>query len=139
MRVIIWHNITTDDQGRPLGMLDGYKHGHILVPVASYEAEGTDAELLASAFQIFNVGDDPDFGEPNPLAQLYRLRGNRSLSVGDVVSFTEEEQTRWHACARFGWDSFVPRPEFFGIGADRPGSKSLDRNDIGTVPGEDWR
>ncbi|HEY0697395.1 MAG TPA: hypothetical protein VGD43_06255 [Micromonospora sp.] len=45
--------------------------------------------MLSDVYRLFNVGHDPQFGTPDPRAVVYRERGNRSLSVGDVVALNE--------------------------------------------------
>ncbi len=77
------------------------------------------ASIAAGAFEIFNVGDDPAFGEPDPRAVEYRKRGNRSLSVGDVVQVGDV----WLACASAGWD-VIEAPEW--VVMDTHGSGPID-------------
>lgn len=79
--------------------LRGYDPGHQLVEVAAYLAKSDGMKVLDDAFQIFNVGDNPSFGTPDPRAVAYRLRGNRSLSVGDVVAVDD----RFFTCSHLGW------------------------------------
>lgn len=69
--------------------------------VFRYETDVED-DLVAceEAFHLFNVGDDPTFGEPDPRALEYRSKWLRSLSVGDVV----EIDGRRHRCASMGWE-----------------------------------
>jgi hypothetical protein len=85
-----------------LAMAFGYATGQPVVEVARYDdAESENAEAaLHRAFQIFNVGDDPEFGPVDPRAVAFRERGNRSLSVGDLV----ELDRTMYACGRDGWD-----------------------------------
>ncbi len=86
MHVRIYHNVSQDELGRSLSMLDGYTEGDPLVLVAEYDAPTfSTAGAIDAAWRVFNVGDDPEFGIPDPTAVEYRKRGNRSLSVGDVV------------------------------------------------------
>lgn len=108
--VRIYHNIALDRAGRHPGMLDGYVIGQPLVLVAQYDAdEGRMvSDTLTKAYDLFNIGDDPAFGTPDPRAVAYRAAGNRSLSVGDVV----QVGGRWFACARRGWE-FTAAPEWF--------------------------
>lgn len=105
MQVHIFHNVTRDGFGRPIGILDGYQPGHDLAEVFAYDTDRTDPYAEAqNAFFLFNVGDDPSFGEPKPLALDYRAKGLRSLSVGDVVVVGDVAL----ACASFGWDAVQP-------------------------------
>lgn len=101
MRVTIFHNEARDALGRPLGILDGYQPGHPMREVFTYDA-GEPApldQIAETAFMLFNVGDDPTFGTPDPTAVAYRARNLRSLSVGDVVVIAG----RAVACASHGW------------------------------------
>jgi hypothetical protein len=82
-----FHNVRTDEAGRLVGMLDGYTEGDPVVLVFTAELPaGPSREALAEAvYRLLNVGDDPEFGQPDPRAVEYRKRRNRSLSVGDLV------------------------------------------------------
>ena len=81
MKVRVFHN--TDAK---FG-LRGYQHGDRLTVVVVYDDEGANDAMAAlnRAWTLFNVGDDPAFGEPSPVALDYRRRRNRSLCIGDVV------------------------------------------------------
>jgi hypothetical protein len=109
-RIRVYHNVARDPAGRPLGMLDGYAPDHPVALVAELHLPTTGvapmdaASTLATVFRLFNVGDDPEFGTPDPHAIEYRSRGNRSLSVGDVVAVGD----RHFACARISWDPIDP-------------------------------
>lgn len=102
MQVTIFHNITRDGLGRPLGIIDGFQPEHDVVRVFSYETALTEPVAAAEeAFHLFNVGEDPDFGVPSPIALAYRAKGLRSLSVGDLVRVGVST----FACASYGWDA----------------------------------
>lgn len=105
MNVTIYLNTSTDEHGRSLGRMDGYQPTHTLTKAYQMVADPfgtTDLDVLRVVFDVFNVGDDPDFfNPPSPHAIEYRKAGNRSLSVGDVVVL----DGRAYACARFGWDT----------------------------------
>lgn len=91
--VRIYHNIADDH-------FFGYQTGHPIVLVCTLrQAAASDEVILEQMFHLFNVGDDPDFGTPDPRAVEYRRRRNRSLSVGDVVDIAG----RLYACAGTGW------------------------------------
>ncbi len=140
MRVTVWHNIGTDRKGRKLGF-DGYHDGHPLVPVFQEEyavpLSVTREMTLEAYFHLFNVGDDPAFGEPDPRAITYRANRNRSLSVGDVISLTapvpsinpgvQLYATTWFACQSSGWEQ-VPAPHATAIGANTSGTTSVARD-----------
>jgi hypothetical protein len=105
MKINVYHNVAQDYAGRPLGMLDGYEITHELALVATVQVaeergvQYADSEHAEAMFHLFNVGDDPEYGTPDPIAQEYRFRGNRSLSVGDVV----EIDGRAYAVGRVGY------------------------------------
>lgn len=66
----------------------------------------TDIAVAERAFRLFNVGDDPDFGLVDHRAREYRDRGNRSLSVGDIVAV----DGRYYTCTASGWRPITPPP-----------------------------
>jgi len=69
----------------PSVYLDGYHPGQRMRLAISYEsALGEDLDVCEEAFELFNVGDQPEYG-PNPIALRYYAAGNRSLCIGDVV------------------------------------------------------
>jgi hypothetical protein len=116
IKVLVHHNVATDEQERPLGMLDGYAARHPTMLVATFTADEPADDLAAceQAFRLFNVGDDPEFGQPDLRAVDYRQRGNRSLSVGDVVEIRDDAGHRYYACARTGWQPIAPPIEVWG-------------------------
>ncbi|GAC1527411.1 MAG: hypothetical protein NVS3B1_17670 [Marmoricola sp.] len=85
----VFHNVAKDAEGRPLGFF-GYQPSQALVEVAHVDVGGIEVNggglygALDRVFYLLNVGDDPEFGTPDPQAVAYRARRNRSLSVGDV-------------------------------------------------------
>lgn len=104
MHVTILHNAATDEQGRPMGFHDGYLPHHELKRVFAFtlEREGHPADdtyVLGNVYHLFNVGDDPEWGEPSPIAVAYRAKRLRSLSVGDVVIL----DGRAYQCDHSGW------------------------------------
>lgn len=127
--VQVFHNVTTDEQGRPLGMLVGYQLGHEVVHVATLtlDLDTTDPQpALNQTFELLNVGDDPDFhNPPHPQAVAYRQRRNRSLSVGDVA----EVAGMFYSCESAGWK-------------ERPAPTIVTRTAYGTTPliehGDGW-
>lgn len=132
MKITVFHNVSTDEHGRLVGMLDGYQPGHALVPVAEYVRDVPDTtdfhelrKAAEEAYHVFNVGDDPDFGTPDERALVYRRRGNRSLSVGDVVRVDAGLGDAYLACASVGWVT-IPAPEFFAVECKRHGTTSLE-------------
>jgi hypothetical protein len=98
--VTVWHNVATDAQGRPAGMLHGYQPGHPVIRVFAYQADpaGCSPEAIAEeAFAICN-GHPRDAGGED-LSRRYYQRELRSLSVGDIVSVGEVPL----AVGRAGW------------------------------------
>jgi hypothetical protein len=126
VRVTVWHNIATDVAGRAIAAMDGYQPGHPLTPVAGWDVPADTSPLaaLAETFAVLNVGDDPAFGTPDPRAQQYRARHNRSLSIGDVVQIGDT----WVAVAREGFTT-IPAPQYFALDARRPGTTPLTAGD----------
>lgn len=105
MNITVLHNTHEDHHF-------GYRPGHPLTVVAEYDtvpdtnAFVADMVACEEAFRLFNIGDDPTFGEPSEIAVQYRRRRNRSLSVGDVVVVG----TNAYAVASFGFDPITVDP-----------------------------
>ena len=79
--VTIWHNVARDGEGRPTGMLDGYRPGDPVVRVFTYQADpaGRDPEQIAEeAFAICN--GHPSGASGAGLSRRYYQRELRSLS-----------------------------------------------------------
>jgi hypothetical protein len=106
--IAFYHN--ADSQFLP------YETGHTLTKVISHRRHmlaGTTPEQVAGwAFHVFNADLDDlessrgktDTGEVDfLLACTYRLLRRRSLSVGDVIAVTADENTTWLACYPTGW------------------------------------
>lgn len=71
------------------GHFFGYRpeHAPALRRAFQYGTSADTVDLaLAESFDLLNIGDDPMYGDPDQRAVTYRLLGNRSLSVGDVIS-----------------------------------------------------
>lgn len=91
--------------------LRGYQAGNTVTEVFAYDETDLDAEiddlaLAERAFELLNIGDDPSFGTPDQRAVDYRGRGNRSLSVGDVIAIDE----RFWSCDSVGWRELDEQP-----------------------------
>lgn len=127
--VRVYHGIATDDQGRSIGMVDGYRDGHPVVLVFTHRIEGrSHAYVLQELYRLLNVGDDPEFGTPDPAAVEYRQRGNRSLSMGDVIEIDDT----FYAVRDTAWEQLAERP--FVVATSRPGSRPVPAADVPAVP-----
>jgi hypothetical protein len=124
----VFHNLSDR------AMLSGYL-GQPAVEVLTYHEPPTartcDVDLVESAFQLCNVGDDPEFGDPDQRAIRYRNRGNRSLSIGDIVAV----DGRFYACQRIGWRRITEPKQ---LHERRHGTTPLHRDQL-PVPGTDPR
>ncbi|MFC7530199.1 hypothetical protein [Actinoplanes sp. GCM10030250] len=113
--IAIYHNV--DTQFLP------YEPDHTLTKVITHRrhlpADTTPEQIGSWAFHIFNTDLDDlqasrgktDAGEVDfLLACTYRLLRRRSLSVGDVIAVTTDENTTWLACDPAGWRR-ITRPE----------------------------
>jgi hypothetical protein len=88
-------------------MFDGYQDGNPVVLVAQFESpDGDHMALLERAWFTYNVGHEPEFGEPQVEAIQYRRRLNRSLSIGDVVQI----DGAWYECCTMGWEHLNKPP-----------------------------
>lgn len=105
----VWVRVFHNNHARG-AFLRGYEPGQTVTEVFTYTTRPTgdthDHVLADEAFELFNIGDDPAFGIPDPRAMDYRARGNRSLSVGDVVAI----DGRFHSCDSGGWHELVEQP-----------------------------
>ena len=129
MRIRVFHNTDRD------AMLFGYTTGQPVVEVYAYDDDtaASHEEALETAFMLFNIGDDPDFGTPRPDARAYRARHNRSLSVGDVAAC----DGAFYACALAGWQPIDAPPV---VVRAQPGTTPLaastDDRDADTEPAD---
>lgn len=99
MLIRIYHNGARDEEGRNLGFF-GYKPEHPMVLVFAYVIPELDPGLaIEEAFHTFNVGEDD-------LAQAYRARRLRSLSVGDIVAV----DGKFYSCENAGWITHDTQP-----------------------------
>lgn len=107
MKVTVYHNVALDDAGRHLGILDGYQPDHPVTPVLATELpEGDAIAVCDELYRLLNIGDDPNFGAPDPRALEYRMRGNRSLSIGDLARLDGQ----FHALTADGWQPLAAEP-----------------------------
>jgi hypothetical protein len=95
---------------------DPYQPDHrvVLVYRGHVPAGTADIDACELVFELLNIGHDADYSEPNPDAVAYRARGNRSLSVGDLVSV----DGRWFSCGRFGWSLLEAEPLVVAVRVD---------------------
>lgn len=84
MIVQVFHNVARDEHGRSTAMMDGYTDGDPVVHVATMAvADGAPEVMAEDVYFITNMGDP----NSDSRAEVYRAARNRSLSVGDVVTF----------------------------------------------------
>jgi hypothetical protein len=110
VRVRVFHNT------RHIAMAFGYVDTDSFVEVYDYDEPtvmpGTsDEQIVDRVFELFNVGDDPTYGEPDHRAVEYRDRRNRSLSKGDAIAI----DGRFYVCASSGWTP-IPKPQLAASG-----------------------
>jgi len=116
-KVTIYHN----DESRFMP----YEDGHRLTATVSHWCDRPDAapQMLANwAWHVFNA--DLDMLENNRttrdgeadflLACVYRLLHLRSLSVGDVIEISTDQDHWWLACEPDGWRHITPPANVHG-------------------------
>jgi hypothetical protein len=93
-------------------LLDGFTEGDAVTLVAQFELdlkEGPTGDLACHCvFGLLNIGNDPDFGPTSPDAVAYFTRGNRALSVGDVIEFPRGPFAGFYAVDRLGFRRIEP-------------------------------
>lgn len=110
-------------------MVSGYCPGDAVTEVFRYESRNTDGHPLPHAYDLCNVGDDPEFCDPpDSRAVDYRRRKNRSLSVGDVVAIADGDGERWYAVASVGFDTLDTPPVVRG--QQRFGTTPYDAREV---------
>ena len=142
-QVTIFHNVNPRDASlglnRSLVAADnerGYERvttpcSHKLVPVLTFGWESDREPDLDKMFRWFNIGADPTEAEAiKLLVAEYRIRRNRSLSVGDVIQVGD----KFYACASAGWDE-VPANEL-ALLTNRLAAAEAVREAYGFKPGE---
>lgn len=98
----VFHN-----NNAPTSITNGYEPGQAVTEVFTYVEDSVDDRvLLGRAFDLFHIGHDPEFGTPDGQAVEYRDRGNRPLSVGDVVAIND----RFYTFDRVGCPQVIERP-----------------------------
>ncbi len=92
MRASIYHNIARDGHSQMINF-GGYRPGHPLVHVLDADVEppsGSTSTMIAeSIYAACNLAPEDVTGRLRTLATGYRHRGQRSLSVGDIVCVGE--------------------------------------------------
>lgn len=124
--VRVFHNNNPRD-----GMVFGFRPTDSVTEVFRYRIEDesrfkTELDIPEHVYAMFNVGHDPEITNPvDPQAVVYRLRGNRSLSIGDIVSLVDDTDTaRYYAVAAFGWDLLTTPPRVDN--QEQPGTTPWD-------------
>jgi hypothetical protein len=119
----VWVRVFHNNQRAQGAFLRGYEPGQTITEVFTYttrpQGDTPDHVLADEAFDLFNIGDDPDFGTPDPRAVDYRGRLNRSFSVGDVLAI----DGRFYSCDSSGWRELTEAPPVEQITA--PGTTPL--------------
>lgn len=120
----VWVRVFHNNEHARGVFLRGYEAGQTITEVFTYAArpqgDTADHVLADEAFELFNIGDDPDFvATPDPRAVDYRGRLNRSLSVGDVLAI----DGRFYSCDSSGWRELTEAPPVEQITA--PGTTPL--------------
>jgi hypothetical protein len=100
--VRVFYNTTRDSEGRPVGIMDGWKHGrdmsgHTFDLVHTYE-DGwslTPEDAAEFAFRLLNVVDG---------TELPVKLGVRSMSTGDAVTVTTSSETFTLVCRNAGFE-----------------------------------
>jgi hypothetical protein len=111
--VTVFHNTTESEHWL------GYRPGHRLVAVVSYEDAGLDLDLCERAYRRFNEDLENLSGPDLEIARRYRTARNRSLSVGDVIAIKDAKGVRWYCCAMAGWTPIkAPMNEALSAKAD---------------------
>ncbi|WP_067484216.1 hypothetical protein [Actinomadura hibisca] len=112
--VHVFHNLTYPSS-RPYfsGYLSGDPAVHVFTTTAP---RGSDhLEVCKDMYRLLNVGDDPEFGTPDPRAIHYRDQGHRSLSLSDLVCVDGS----WYSCESSGFSKAEP-PRVIEEPADEP-------------------
>jgi hypothetical protein len=79
--VTVFHNVARDGDGRPTGMLDGYRPGDPVVRVFTYQADPAGRSPEEIAEEAFAIGNGhPRDADGEELARRYYERELRSLS-----------------------------------------------------------
>lgn len=122
--VRVFLNENAFDRERPFSA-DGFQRGDKLRLAVQYDTSDVDQYPTYQAdvaFHLFNEGDPADLR-----VHYYRAKGNRSLSVGDVVQVGDVLYT----CERIGWR--VVACEWFA-NCERPAIGTRDNPVLGQVP-----
>lgn len=117
VRVRVFHNT------RHTAMAFGYVDTDSFVEVYAYDEPAvtpvtSDEQIAERVFELFNIGDDPTYGEPDHRAVEYPVRRNRSLSKGDAIAI----DGRFYVCASSGW---TPIPKLQLAASGQHGSTPL--------------
>ena len=119
-----FHNLTAAEQHRyPCEYMPGDRAVQVFATPAPDGAE--HLAICEALWRLLNIGDDPDFGTPDPRAVAYRQRGNRSLSAGDLGCIGSGA---WYAAAaRAG---FTPVPAPLLVTEQQPGTAPYEGTDL---------
>lgn len=96
----VYLNTSTDEHGRSLGTMDGYRADHTFrlggqysIPELLVQWSSSEKGMMRLAehvFEVFSVGNDPEF-YPVAIPEIveYFAAGNRCISVGDLILIGE--------------------------------------------------
>jgi hypothetical protein len=98
----------------------GYRATDTVCEVFAYPVRDGDGHPLHNAFDMIEIGRRRGSSETDDRALAYATRGNRSLSIGDLVGVESRDgQTRWYAVGKAAFwlpldrqPRFVQRAEF---------------------------
>lgn len=139
MKVEVYHNVATTIDGKHAGMLYGFQPGDPLVLVAEYlltstrtEREEAQRDACEHAWREFSphLTHDHTTGRPSLTAVTYQARGNRPLTVGDVLAI--DGHFFWSS--GMGWRPMDAPANIINFSATAPLGSTLR----GTVNGT-WR
>lgn len=103
------HVYLNNGDGHYFGFESAHVKDLVCAAVLDVPTDRHQLSVLDDLFTEFNVG-----GTYLDAADDYRARGNRSLSVGDVICFeVPNGSTVAFACASAGWEPV--NPQFFSI------------------------
>lgn len=109
LTVDVYYSEERDTEGRPVGWMDGYKPGHKLRYITSFEVENKTPWPSTAAEVAWREMNRVDGNEHISRANIEE----RSMCVGDVIRIARDVQVSyWMAVADVGF-VFIPKPSNF--------------------------